>query len=603
MRFKTKIILTYSLLLFAITVGFGAGFRYYNIHQLQLQARQNGQFISVSLLQQVDEQVKTMEFIPIYLLSDQNFLAACHTLATMDRDTEHGQSLILTAKQNMLPAINSFYLQKNYYRINYFNSNGDFLSSNFQVPSLADGSFSITGAKWLHQSEKQAYGTLHLLRFASDPWAKEAGIPVISLIHRIQGKEQMGYIEVQKDYQIFSDIFRQGESEGVKILVLWEDQVIYSSVGMTVELENYYRQANQLDRKKDVAETPQVAYKENPLLQAPEMLIRAASSYSGMQVIMIQNQNIWFESTSYITVMTGLICLAICLLSFCFIFLLANRLTAPLGILRRKIEQTNIENLADSVNMGGSNDEIYRLETAYNALTQRLQEAIVRETKISALQMQAQFDALQAQINPHFMFNILNVLSHRGVLSEDSTICDICDSLAAMLRYSTNTRNRFATIKEEITYVQDYIVLLKSRYQQNLDCSIKVDPNIEQQKIPKIVIQQMVENAINHGYQRVSGCMRIRILGWQKAGYWHVVIRDDGQGFDPIVLAELQEKMRQIDSCPDDFQPKGLEIGGMGIINTYARLRYFYKTHLIFEIRNCKGRGSLIHIGSLMEAD
>lgn len=72
-------------------------------------------------------------------------------------------------------------------------------------------------------------------------------------------------------------------------------------------------------------------------------------------------------------------------------------------------------------------------------MRERLYKAIRREKQLSDLQMQTQFDMLQAQVNPHFIYNVLNVISSRGSMNDDEVICDICDDLAGMLRYSTDT--------------------------------------------------------------------------------------------------------------------------------------------------------------------
>ncbi len=99
---------------------------------------------------------------------------------------------------------------------------------------------------------------------------------------------------------------------------------------------------------------------------------------------------------------------------------------------------------------------------------------------------------LQAQVNPHFLYNVLNVLSSRGIVSGDEVICDICSSLAGMLRYSTDNINRQARLSEEIQYLKEYFYLLKSRYDYKLNYIIEIEETLNNEVIPKITLQQIV---------------------------------------------------------------------------------------------------------------
>ena len=94
-----------------------------------------------------------------------------------------------------------------------------------------------------------------------------------------------------------------------------------------------------------------------------------------------------------------------------------------------------------------------------------------------------------------------NVISSRGVLNDDDVICEICDGLASMLRYSTNTKERYATVEKEADYLEAYIRLLKCRYEHKLEYQITIQPEIKDCILPKLVLQQLVENSISHGWQ------------------------------------------------------------------------------------------------------
>ena len=259
------------------------------------------------------------------------------------------------------------------------------------------------------------------------------------------------------------------------------------------------------------------------------------------------------------------------------------------------MEKTGIENLDAELKVPATDDEVQAVGIAYQNLMQRLNESIVKEKRMSLLQLQAQFDTLQAQVNPHFLYNVLNVISSRGIMDGDEEICEICGCLAAMLRYSTSTKERYATVEKELEYLDRYIFLLKSRYEHRLEVKVDCEESVKQEQLPKIVLQQLVENSIQHGYNNSKNIMKIQVKGWRDETGWYFEVRDNGQGATEEVREELNEKMRKI---REKIMSRGssieMEIGGMGLANTYARMFLLYNGKAVFRIRNMEEGLSVI---------
>lgn len=222
---------------------------------------------------------------------------------------------------------------------------------------------------------------------------------------------------------------------------------------------------------------------------------------------------------------------------------------------------------------------------------------MINEKRMSLLQLQAQFDLLQAQVNPHFIYNVLNVISNRGIMSDDEVICEICGELAAMLRYATNTKEKYATVREEIRYLDQYLHLLKYRYDYRLSYSIDIDEKMYDKRLPKIVLQQIVENAVLHGYEQLNDRIEIEVIGGQEDDDWYIKIHDNGCGINGETLEKLEG---QIDSVrkklTKDRTNVELEIGGMGLVNTFARLYLLYDENLIFRITSQQGTDVVIGV-------
>ena len=169
----------------------------------------------------------------------------------------------------------------------------------------------------------------------------------------------------------------------------------------------------------------------------------------------------------------------------------------------------------------------------------------------------------------------------------EEEICEICGCLAAMLRYSTNTKERYATVEKELEYLDRYIFLLKSRYEHRLEVNVQCEESVKKETLPKIVLQQLVENSVQHGYQNSKNIMKIQVHGWRDETGWYFEVRDNGQGATEEVRKELEDKMRKI---RERIMSRGssieMEIGGMRLANTYARMFLLYNGKAVFRIKN-----------------
>lgn len=250
-----------------------------------------------------------------------------------------------------------------------------------------------------------------------------------------------------------------------------------------------------------------------------------------------------------------------------------------------------------------SNDEIEALYISYKDVLNRLRASILKEKQISLLSLQAQFDLLQAQVNPHFIYNVLNVISNRGMVADDEVVCEICSDLAGMLRYSTNTKEKYAAVCQEMEYLKLYLRLLKHRYDYKLSYRIDIDQELYHCTLPKLVLQQIVENAINHGYKGSTDVIRVEISGRKAENGWFLKVHDDGQGITKEKLEEIYQKFHSVrKKLTVSRSNVELQIGGMGLVNTYARLYLYYNENMRFEILPAEGKGTDVIISVTEES-
>ena len=336
-----------------------------------------------------------------------------------------------------------------------------------------------------------------------DGWGIRESEEVFSLARKVQGGD-FGYIEVQYATDELKDIFEIPDSDIKVVAFLPGGEVLYQSEGLTGDLVSYMKKH------------PEVTKMDSITVSSDTSMWASASEVSdnyGIRVVALE------KKTEIVAGMKEAVMIALGMAVGCFVIsmgvviFIASRLSKPLTALKDQMENTGLENLDAELAVPDTDDEVQAVGIAYQNLMRRLNESIVKEKRMSILQLQAQFDTLQAQVNPHFLYNVLNVISSRGIMDGDEEICEICGCLAAMLRYSTNTKERYATVEKELEYLERYIFLLKSRYEHRLEVEVDCEESVKHEQLPKIVLQQLVENSIQHGYNNSKNIMKIYVRG------------------------------------------------------------------------------------------
>lgn len=587
MKFRTKLILGFSIVIFFISAILGIVCYNYNSKRLSEKAAQSLKFYSRQTAANVDFTVDSMKHVTDYILSEQDMLYAMKTLPKYYEKGNYG--LGKTIKHNdLLDTLNTglamYYIDSNFYRVIIFNEFGDVASSTNTGSKLTNKARNTSDIKWL-DSAARMHGKPILIAPHMDGWGIRESEEVFSLARKVQGGD-FGYIEVQYATDELKDIFEIPDSDIKVVAFLPGGEILYQSEGLTDDLVSY------------IKKHPEVTKMDSITGSSDTSIWASASEISdnyGIRVVALE------EKTEIIAGMKEAMMIALGMAIGCFVIsmgvviFIASKLSRPLTVLKDQMENTGIENMDAELVVPNTDDEVQAVGIAYQNLMHRLNESIVKERRMSLLQLQAQFDTLQAQINPHFLYNVLNVISSRGIMDGDEEICEICGCLAAMLRYSTNTKERYATVEKELEYLERYIFLLKSRYEHRLEVEVDCEESVKQEQLPKIVLQQLVENSIQHGYNNSKNIMKIYVHGWRDETGWYFEVRDNGQGTTEEVREELNEKMRKI---REKIMSRGssieMEIGGMGLANTYARMFLLYNGKAVFRIRNMEEGLSVI---------
>jgi two-component system, sensor histidine kinase YesM len=594
MRFQTRLLLTYSLLTVFLAVVLGVLFYNYNARYLERNAVSTYELVTSRVSQQVDSLISSMDFVMVNLLSDADFKSALSSLARLDPSAERTQVFFNEAANTIRSDLMIYSIHRDFHSAVVFNDRGDFFSSNFlnhvERQGMEDRAPDVP---WLERIQSER-GRPVVVGPYRDPWSDSTEVYLFGFARLIRGPEgNLGYVAVQNRASDLAEYFGVSESEYVTTIAWLESgEVLYASRDVDPAITDYY-----YEHTRSTGAGP--GFVPNDITGERELIVSESSTITGLTTAVVINRNLLLDPLSVSRWLTVGLTVLIVIASIVYNWFSSWQLTRPLRHVHQRIEQAELTNLAGGDPTPHMNDEVAAMDLAFDRLRGRLDDAVRREIHSHTSWIQARLDSLQAQINPHFLFNVLTVIANRGLEVGDEEIGDLCDSIASMLRYSTSTTERAASLQAELEHVRSYLYLMGKRLEDRLQTRIEVDPTILDTPIPKIVLQQIVENAINHGYRNSTQAMNITISGERRDGWWVVTVADDGDGFDGQILDSLGEDIRLLkERLAAGQEDEGFEIGGLGLLNTYTRLHLYYDGEVIWQLENSPGGGATVTIGA-----
>lgn len=586
MKFQKKIIVVYMLFSVIVTVIFGSVYYALTVRQYKEREYANISTVSNVKLQQMESLLSGMEGVITYFLSDVNILDALQEFAVLDAGT-YEEMYFHDASNTIRTKLSTYYLMDEYYRAIVFNEKGNVISNTNYTGMAPNINASYENYPWKDRISNKG-GKDVIIGLHEDDWRNENRPLVISVVKEIQGMK-MGYVEVQQHKETLDEMFADQE-ENVRYLFMTKEGELVYAEDETIDISWYLEQM-----KGDQKGIREIKTEDGKKV----LCLKQAAETQDIILLTVVNVDAGKNAAQSALPVSILLLAGFLGISLGYVYLTSRHLTRPIRQLQRFMETTHLDNIEAEIPEKISNDEIESLYVAYREVLDRLNESMLKEKRMSLLQLQAQFDLLQAQVNPHFIYNVLNVISNRGVLSDDEVICDICKELAEMLRYATNTKDKYASVHDEIEYMESYLKLLKYRYDYKLSYRIEEDKSIMNKVLPKIVLQQIVENAAVHGYRESSNIMEVLITGYHDENKWYIRVHDNGSGISQTRLNEIMDSIASVrNKLTYDRSNVELEIGGMGLVNIYARLYLLYNESLIFWIGSEESGGTDVVIGA-----
>ena len=539
-----------------------------------------------SISKALDQQISMMELTAEELLDNTSFTAA---LNQMVRDDSEDQKLATAASQSVLQILYRSPLVSNHYRVTFYTRDGLFVTSHVQRGDvLQSGTASaqavISALPWLDDVDADPTRQ-HILEPHPDFLAMQRGARVFGIVQAVTYHDkQLGYLEVCSEYTILNDLMRMVDEDTIMTQAVFDDgTVLYSDSRLPFTCPE--------DLPTD---TLSIYTDENSGMRCNVMHVRC--EWLSLNIYLVQDKAIIENSQALVRQEIMEISFIIMGCAIVLVVVVSFRLTRSIRQLTSKVSHLKVEHVLNNqpdvtqaltaTVIAPEDAELHQLEKVFNDMMLHLRESAQNELILREGTLQAQLSALQTQINPHFIYNTLNIISAKSMENGNWEVIEICDQFARLLRYSTDTRSRAATLVEEIENVRCYLMLAKCRYEENLEFTIDIPEDITDIRIPKLTLQPLVENALNHGFTGNNDKRCLSITGKLEDNLLSLEIRDNGAGFLPEILASLQQKLQQIQDGTMTINAAG---GHIGLINTCLRLHYYSQGTMRVSIRNDSG--------------
>ncbi|HIW34612.1 MAG TPA: sensor histidine kinase, partial [Candidatus Paenibacillus intestinavium] len=260
--------------------------------------------------------------------------------------------------------------------------------------------------------------------------------------------------------------------------------------------------------------------------------------------------------------------IAFLIIAVLLVIVFANQITKPLkklSLQMKRFSAGDFEAITDVV----GNDELAYISHRFNQMVSRTNELINERYKLKLAEKNAVLKALEAEINPHFLYNALQAVSTKALKHGQFEIVDMVDSLALSLRYCISGKD-VVSAREELKHIGHYLNIQKARFGDRLQVEREWDEQLLDIQVPKLSIQTLVENAVKHGLEKISTPVTIYISARQTETKFIITITNNGPTIEPDKLLEINRWLAQ------DWEDALNKQENIGLINLNARLKLLY---------------------------
>lgn len=309
------------------------------------------------------------------------------------------------------------------------------------------------------------------------------------------------------------------------------------------------------------------------------------SGKTGWTIVGVVYASELVENANMVRAIYFLIAGILILLAIGMAVVMAGNITRPMKQLQEAMDKVKGGDFqAVQVQVHGEN-EIYRLQQDFNRMVRQIDQLLQKNVRDEEEKREIEMKALQSQINPHFLYNTLDSIIWMIESEEPDQAIRMTSALARFFRQAIGKAGVFVTLREELEYTRNYLIIQKMRYEDKVDYKIQVEEGMMERRILKLVLQPLVENALYHGLKYKESKGLIQVIGYPAGERMVIKVSDNGVGMDEEALAHI-------------FDPKPIsqKHNGVGLGNIKRRMQLYYGEQCEFKIESEKGVGTTVKI-------
>lgn len=399
--------------------------------------------------------------------------------------------------------------------------------------------------------------------------------------HPLKNNDYYFVISLNLDISKFDTLCHQLNNDSEELMIFNQEKLIYNSSNQPDEVVNDLARAIQKQKEANYWFTTKINSRKY-------VVIGDRCEDNGWTMLKLVPHNemnrdvklqFWTNCLIVIFIFSGGI--------FCLSYII-NRTMKPIENLAETMRHYRQGNCYEKPELSGRLDEVGTLYSSFEKMNVRINMLIESEYQSQIQEKQARLEALQAQLDPHFLYNTLQTISGIAIENNVFEIEDINNSLSEILRYSLNNSKQLVKIEEEVKIVQDYMNIQKYRFGDRLNLKIDLSSSALELRVPVFFLQLPVENAIKHGMEKSVHTVNIHIYDTQTKHIFNIHIEDDGHGVTKERLDEIRTMLRGEDRAEyKEYKPKGL-------VNLNERIRQQFGSDYGVWIDHMAGGGTQV---------
>lgn len=406
-------------------------------------------------------------------------------------------------------------------------------------------------------------------------------------IQKIPSTEVIGYLAIDVDIKAVTNIVHNLYNPGAEkfYIIDHHNQLIYSDdaeqyeqpftaswynegVLASEQMQNYFEADNSLFVYQKIKNnlTDWTLVKEIPISYLTKEAKKAATI------------NMLLLAISLITIIIATIIISI-------------RITSPVRQLTRYMSLIQSGQLNVAIPSVKQHDEISDVINRFREMMNTINNLVLREYQLELSSKNNQLKAMQAQINPHFLNNTLQIIGTLALEQNNTRIYKLLSSLAKMMQYSMHNNNKVVTLNDELDHVKAYLELQKERYENLFSVHFNIDEALLPKPVPKLILQPIVENYFKHGFERNKDNQQLMIqVSALPANMICIKISNNGLPIAPEKLQALHQKLEHtainlLDQADHDRDEHSIN-SSIGLNNVLTRLKLLYDNKATLEISN-----------------